>query len=104
MPGLRWRVCSRLQRTGVAFRSTRVSAAAACTRRTEKTRFGAKRRLRKLLAVASKEMEIAIVLALWTGQRQGDLLRLPWSAYDGKHIRLRQSKTGRALSSPSASR
>src|SRR5258708_14598072 len=34
------------------------------------------------------------MLALWTGQRQGDLLRLPWSAYDGKHIRLRQSKTG----------
>ena len=34
------------------------------------------------------------MLALWTGQRQGDLLRLPWSAYDGTHIRLRQSKTG----------
>ena len=33
-------------------------------------------------------------MGLWTGQRQGDLLRLPWSAYDGKHIRLRQSKTG----------
>ena len=31
---------------------------------------------------------------LWTGQRQGDLLRLTWSAYDGTHIRLRQSKTG----------
>jgi integrase len=31
---------------------------------------------------------------LWTGQRQGDLLRLPWSAYDGTHIRLRQSKGG----------
>jgi integrase len=27
-------------------------------------------------------------------QRQGDLLRLPWSAYDGTRIRLRQSKTG----------
>ena len=35
-----------------------------------------------------------MLLALWTGQRQGDLLRLTWSAYDGKHIRLRQSKTG----------
>ena len=31
------------------------------------------------------------------GQRQGDLLRLPWSAYDGKHIRIRQSKTGRRV-------
>src|SRR5215471_3497245 len=37
------------------------------------------------------------VLALWTGQRQGDLLTLPWSAYDGSHIRLRQSKTGQAV-------
>ena len=35
-----------------------------------------------------------LLLALWTGQRQGDLLRLPWSAYDGARIRLRQSKTG----------
>ena len=34
------------------------------------------------------------MLALWIGQRQGDLLRLPWSGYDGAHIRLRQSKTG----------
>ena len=32
------------------------------------------------------------MLAVWTGQRQGDLLRLPWSAYDGTHIRLKQSK------------
>ena len=31
---------------------------------------------------------------MWTGQRQGDLLRLTWNAYDGKNIRLRQSKTG----------
>jgi integrase len=35
-----------------------------------------------------------------TGQKQGDLLRLAWSAYDGKHIRLRQSKTGRAVVIP----
>ena len=35
----------------------------------------------------------ALRSALWTGQRQGDLLRLPWSAYDGSHIRLRQNKT-----------
>jgi len=39
----------------------------------------------------------ALQLALWTGQRQGDLLRLPWSAYDGEHIRLRQSKGGRRV-------
>jgi integrase len=43
---------------------------------------------------APARLHLALMLALWTGQRQGDLLRLPWSAYDGKHIRLRQSKTG----------
>ena len=51
----------------------------------------------RLLTVASPEMELALMLALWTGQRQGDLLVLPWSAYDGSHIRLRQSKTGAAV-------
>jgi integrase len=39
-------------------------------------------------------LHLPLLLALWTGQRQGDLLRLPWSAYNGTHIRLRQSKTG----------
>jgi integrase len=39
-------------------------------------------------------LHLPLLLALWTGQRQGDLLRLPWSAYDGKTIRLRQGKTG----------
>jgi integrase len=43
---------------------------------------------------APAHLHLALLLALWTGQRQGDLLRLPWSAYDGTHIRLRQSKTG----------
>jgi integrase len=43
---------------------------------------------------APARLHLALMLALWTGQRQGDLLRLPWNAYDGKHIRLRQSKTG----------
>jgi len=43
---------------------------------------------------APSHLHLALRLALWTGQRQGDLLRLPWSGYDGTHIRLRQSKTG----------
>ena len=51
-----------------------------------------------LLSVASSEIKLALMLALWIGQRQGDLLRLPWSSYDGTHIRLRQSKTGRRVS------
>ncbi|MFB2550835.1 tyrosine-type recombinase/integrase [Ensifer soli] len=40
----------------------------------------------------------ALVLAIWTGQRQGALLKLQWSAYDGRHIRLKQAKTGRRVS------
>jgi len=47
---------------------------------------------------------MAALLALWTGQRQGDLLRLPWSAYDGKYVRLRQSKTGRRVTIPVSKR
>jgi integrase len=43
---------------------------------------------------APTHLHLPLLLALWTGQRQGDLLRLPWSAYDGTRIRLRQSKTG----------
>jgi integrase len=43
---------------------------------------------------APAHLHLPLLLGLWTGQRQGDLLRLPWSAYDGNYIRLRQSKTG----------
>jgi integrase len=46
---------------------------------------------------APSHMHLPLMLALWSGQRQGDLLRLPWSAYDGTHIRLRQSKGGRRV-------
>ena len=51
----------------------------------------------RFLAHAPAHLHLPLLLALWTGQRQGDLLRLPWSAYDGTHIRLRQSKTGRRV-------
>ena len=49
------------------------------------------------LSRAPAHLHLPLLLALWTGQRQGDLLRLPWSAYDGTHIRLRQSKGGRRV-------
>jgi integrase len=54
------------------------------------------------MAVAPIEMQRAMILALHTGQRQGDLLRLPWSSYDGSTITLRQGKArhGRVLASP----
>lgn len=42
---------------------------------------------------ASPALQLALTLALWTGQRQGDLLRLTWFNYDGRCIRLQQGKT-----------
>jgi integrase len=49
---------------------------------------------------APAHLHLPLLLALWTGQRQGDLLRLPWSAYNGASIRLRQSKTGARVEIP----
>jgi integrase len=47
------------------------------------------------MKVASIEMQRALILGLHTGQREGDLLRLSWSAYDGLRIILRQGKARR---------
>lgn len=52
------------------------------------------------VAAFPKHLGWALMLAIWTGQRQGDLIRLPWSAYDGKTLRLRQAKTGRRVTIP----
>lgn len=49
-------------------------------------------------------LQLPPMLAIWTGQRQGDLLRPGWSAYDGRHIRLQESKTGARVVIPSALR
>jgi integrase len=56
----------------------------------------------RFLAVAPEHLHLAFKLAACTGQRQGDLLRLPWSAYDGTHIRVRQQKTGARVVVPVA--
>jgi integrase len=42
----------------------------------------------------------ATVLALYSGQRRLDLVRMPWSAYDGTALRLKQQKTGAVLMIP----
>jgi len=49
---------------------------------------------------APSHLHLPVLLALWTGQREGDLLRLTWSAYDGETIRLKQSKTGARVTVP----
>ncbi len=49
---------------------------------------------------AAEHVSLPFRIALQTGQREGDVLRLTWTAYDGAAIRLRQSKTGRHLTVP----
>ena len=50
-----------------------------------------------LYALASVRVQIAMDLALLTGQRQGDLLRLEWSKVTPEGIEFRQGKTGKRL-------
>jgi integrase len=40
--------------------------------------------IRAFCEVAAIELQAALLLALWTGQRQGDLLRLTWKDYDAR--------------------
>jgi integrase len=63
----------------------------------ERDKIWCERDIATVLAVASSEIQLALILALWSGQRQGDLLHLPWSAYETPYIRLRQSKSGRRV-------
>jgi len=49
------------------------------------------------VANAPAPVALAVLIAAETGQRQADVLRLTWAAYDGQVIRLRQSKTGKAV-------
>jgi integrase len=56
----------------------------------------------RFMRTAPPNLRLAMLLAVNTGQRQGDLLKLPWSSYDGKVIKLRQGKTGVYVSIPVA--
>jgi integrase len=49
---------------------------------------------------APAHLHLALLLALWTGQRRGDLLRLEWSHYDGTHLRFFQGKRDKPLKIP----
>jgi integrase len=39
-----------------------------------------------------KHLRLPLMIALWTGLHQGDILRLDWSEYDGKFLRVNQRK------------
>lgn len=56
--------------------------------------------IQAFMEAAPVELQRALILALHTGQRQGDLLRLAWGNYDGSLISLRQGKTGRKVEIP----
>ena len=45
----------------------------------------------------------ATALALYTGQRQGDVLEMTWAAVKGGLIEVRQEKTGKTSRDPCAS-
>ncbi len=50
--------------------------------------------------VAPYELQAAMVLAAYTGQRREDLVRMTWGQYNGGTIQLRQSKTDRKIEIP----
>lgn len=52
------------------------------------------------LTVPGSPIAVAILLGLYTGQRLGDVLDIPWSAIEGDVIRLTQHKTGVELVIP----
>lgn len=54
----------------------------------------------QFLAAAPPHVGLALTLALWTGQRQGDLLKLTWKQCEGGWVRLRQRKTGARVAIP----
>lgn len=56
--------------------------------------------LTRLLAVASPEVAAVVTVALWTGQRQGDVLAMTWAALAGDRIKVRQSKSRKRLVIP----
>ncbi|AXB77115.1 tyrosine-type recombinase/integrase [Novosphingobium sp. P6W] len=51
-------------------------------------------------AVAPPDMVMALNLALWTGQRQADLLTMPWTAYEDGRLKLQQGKKKRLVNMP----
>lgn len=51
-------------------------------------------------AVASHEMRMALELALWTGQRLSDVLKLSWSSYKDGRLTFRQGKRKRKVDMP----
>lgn len=50
-----------------------------------------------LLQHGVRPLRLAIALGLYSLQREGDVLVMPWTAYDGLRLELRQRKTGKLV-------
>jgi integrase len=48
--------------------------------------------IESFITTAPSHIVIAFMLALWTGQREGSLVKLRWSAYDGQYLTVVQEK------------
>lgn len=64
---------------------------------TRRDRIWSEEECQRFISTAQPQMAASLQLALNTGQRQGDLLKLTWTAYDGSTLRLRQQKTGSSV-------
>jgi integrase len=56
--------------------------------------------IERFLREARPSLRMAAKLALYTGQRRSDLVKMKWSQFDGEYIEVRQQKTGALLSIP----
>ena len=60
--------------------------------------------LETVLAAAKPRLRIALALGAYTGLRESDVVRVPWSCYDGHSIETRTQKTGQRVWIPAHSR
>jgi len=56
--------------------------------------------IERFLREARPSLRWGVKLALYTGQRRSDLVKMKWSQFDGEYIEVRQQKTGELLSIP----
>ena len=56
--------------------------------------------IERFMREARPSLRLAAKLALYTGQRRSDLVKMKWSQFDGEYIEVCQQKTGTPLSIP----
>lgn len=52
------------------------------------------------LSTAKPYLQDAVILALYTGQRVSDLVKITWDDYEGRTIKVKQKKTGKTITIP----